>query len=166
MGELTPEYLKGLMLGTPQVGKGARNPLLGLYGIKERVQNRPGRECTRERTYPGENQDYIYCHDPRYGALTLIYLDVEIDRQAKTYPNGPRSGGDDVGTLRQHTEFSGSFYSIANNTDKVDRNHELLRCKSFFWIAATSPIFWFSQKIFYCHAQLRDANSLMSTCNI
>ena len=39
VGELTPEYLKGLIFGTPQVGKGARNPLLGLYGIKEREES-------------------------------------------------------------------------------------------------------------------------------
>ena len=71
VGELTPEYLKGLILGTPQVGKGARNPLLGLYGIKERVQQRPGREYIRERTYPGENQDYIYGHESHSNLLTI-----------------------------------------------------------------------------------------------
>ena len=56
MGELTPEYLKELILGTPQVGKGARNPLLGLYGIKEREEsnidpgeNVSGKERIRER---------------------------------------------------------------------------------------------------------------------
>ena len=37
-------------------------------------------------------------------------------------------------------ELSGSFYSIANNAGKVDRNYELLGFKSFcFWLAATSP---------------------------
>ena len=51
VGELTPEYLKGLILGTPQVGKGARNPLLGLYGIKEREESNKD----RERMYPGKN---------------------------------------------------------------------------------------------------------------
>ena len=56
VGELTPDYLKGLILGTPQVGKGARNPLLGLYGIKEREEsnkdpgeNVSGKERIRER---------------------------------------------------------------------------------------------------------------------
>ena len=56
MGELTPEYLKGLILGTPQVGEGARNPLLGLYSIKEREEsykdpgeNVSGKERIRER---------------------------------------------------------------------------------------------------------------------
>ena len=56
MGELTPEYLKGLILETPQVGKGARNPLLGLYVIKEREEsnkdpgeNVSGKERIRER---------------------------------------------------------------------------------------------------------------------
>ena len=56
VGELTPEYLKGLILGTPQVGKGALNPLLGLYGIKEREEsnidpgeNVSGKERIRER---------------------------------------------------------------------------------------------------------------------
>ena len=28
-------------------------------------------------------------------------------------------------TLRQHIEFSGSLYSVANNAGKVDRNYEL-----------------------------------------
>ena len=53
---MTPEYLKGLILGTPQVGKGARNSLLGLYGIKEREEsnkdpgdNVSGKERIRER---------------------------------------------------------------------------------------------------------------------
>ena len=56
VGELTPEYLKGLILGTPQVGKGAQNPLLGLYGIKDREEsnkdpgeNVSGKERIRER---------------------------------------------------------------------------------------------------------------------
>ena len=56
MGELTPEYLKGLILGTPQVGKGAQNPLLGLYCIKEReeshkdpAENVSGKKRIRER---------------------------------------------------------------------------------------------------------------------
>ena len=31
------------------------------------------------------------------------------------------------------------FYSVANNTSKVDRNYELLGFKSLFWRAATSP---------------------------
>ena len=31
VGELTPENLKGLILGTPQVGKGAQNRIL--YGF-------------------------------------------------------------------------------------------------------------------------------------
>ena len=54
--ELTPEYLKGLILGTPHVGKGARNTLLGLYGSKEREEsnkdpgeNVSGKERIRER---------------------------------------------------------------------------------------------------------------------
>ena len=33
----------------------------------------------------------------------------------------------------------GQFYSVANNTGKVDRNYELLGFKSLFWRAATSP---------------------------
>ena len=32
---------------------------------------------------------------------------------------------DDVGTLSQHIEFSGSLYSVANNAGKVDSNYEL-----------------------------------------
>ena len=28
---------------------------------------------------------------------------------------------------------------VANNTGNVDRNYELLRFKSFFWLVATSP---------------------------
>ena len=51
VGELTPEYLKGLILGTPQVGKGARNPLLRLYGIKEREESKKN----PERMYAGKN---------------------------------------------------------------------------------------------------------------
>ena len=64
VGELTPEYLKGLNLGTPQVGKGARNPLLGLYCIKERE------ESNKERMYPGkklsgrESGLYIWSRKP------------------------------------------------------------------------------------------------------
>ena len=50
MGVLTPEDLKGLILGTPQVGKGARNPLLGLYGIKEREESNISKKIN-----PGEN---------------------------------------------------------------------------------------------------------------
>ena len=37
--------------------------------------------------------------------------------------------GDDVGTLRQHVGFSESFYSVANNAGKVDRNYEFLGFK-------------------------------------
>ena len=46
VGELTLEYLKGLILGSPHVGKGARNPLPGIYGIKEREESNKD---------PGEN---------------------------------------------------------------------------------------------------------------
>ena len=60
-------------------------------------------------------------------------------------------------TLRQHIEFSGSFYSAANNTGKVDRNYELLGFKSFLGLRKLRqpvlprlPIIWFSRKIFYC----------------
>ena len=56
VGELTPEYLNELILGTPQAGKGVRNPLLGLYGIKEREESNidpgekvSGKERIRER---------------------------------------------------------------------------------------------------------------------
>ena len=52
-------------------------------------------------------------------------------------------------------EFLGSFYSVANNAGKVDRNYELLEFKSFFglWqlrqpVLPRLPIFWFSRKIF------------------
>ena len=73
VGELTPEYLKGLILGTPQVGKGARNPLLGLYGIKEREESNidPGEKVSGKRTYPGENQVYIYGHESHSNLLTI-----------------------------------------------------------------------------------------------
>ena len=83
VGELTPEYLKGLILGTPQVGKGARNPLLGLYGIKEREEsnkdpgeNVSGKERIRERIrtiYMATKAIPIYLPLPR-GELTPEYL--------------------------------------------------------------------------------------------
>ena len=44
-----------------------------------------------------------------------------------------------LGTLGQYTEFSGSLNSVANNTGKADRSYELLRFKSLFGLAATSP---------------------------
>ena len=46
MGEVTSEDLEGLIFGPPQVGKGARNILLGLYGFKEREETNKD---------PGEN---------------------------------------------------------------------------------------------------------------
>ena len=50
MGELNTDYLKGLILGTPQVGKVAHNTLLGLYGIKEREEtNKDPRENVSEK---------------------------------------------------------------------------------------------------------------------
>ena len=78
MGALTPEYLKGLILGTPQVGKGTRNPLLGLYGIKERQESNidPG-----ENVSGRESGLYIWpqkAFPPTYhclvGELTPEYL--------------------------------------------------------------------------------------------
>ena len=51
VGDLTPEYLKGLILGTPQVGKGARNL--------------------------GENQDYIYVHESHSNLLTIASWGVD-----------------------------------------------------------------------------------------
>ena len=64
-----------------------------------------------------------------------------------------------MGTLHQHIEFSGSFYDVVNNADKVDHNYELLGFKFFFVFGLRQlrqpvlprlPIFWFSRKIFYC----------------
>ena len=54
VGELSPEYLKGVILGTPQVRKGALNPLLGLSVLKKESNTDPGenvtgKECIRER---------------------------------------------------------------------------------------------------------------------
>ena len=82
MGELTSEYLEGLILGTPQVGKGAWNLILGLYGIKEREETK-----TRKRMYPEKNVSgresvlYIWSRkafQPTYhclvGELTTEYL--------------------------------------------------------------------------------------------
>ena len=40
----------------------------------------------------------------------------------------------------QHTELSVSFYSVANNTSKVDRNYELLGFKSFFFLLAATSL--------------------------
>ena len=73
MGKLTSEYLKGLILGTPQVGKGARNPLLGLYGIKEREESNkdPGENISGKERSRGENQDYIYGHESHSNLLTI-----------------------------------------------------------------------------------------------
>ena len=36
-------------------------------------------------------------------------------------------------------QFSGSFYSVANNAGKSDLRYELLRFKSLFGLVATSP---------------------------
>ena len=78
VGELTPEYLKGLILGTPQVGKGAWNHLLGLYGIKEREESNidPG-----ENVSGRESGLYIWPRKPfkptyhcLVGELTTEYL--------------------------------------------------------------------------------------------
>ena len=83
VGELTAEYLKGLIWGTPQVGKGAQNPLLGLYGIKEREEsnkdpgeNESGKERIRERIriiYMATKAIPTYLPLPR-GELTPEYL--------------------------------------------------------------------------------------------
>ena len=51
MGEVTPEYLKGLILGTRQVGKGARILYWGYRVLKK--EKSPTK--TRERMYPGKN---------------------------------------------------------------------------------------------------------------
>ena len=66
MGELTPEYLKGLILETPQVGKGARNPLLGLYGIKEREESNkdPGENVSGKERIRRESGLYICPRKP------------------------------------------------------------------------------------------------------
>ena len=74
-------------------------------------------------------------------------------------------------TLRQHIEFLRRVYVVTHNAGKVDRNCELLGILVMFGLRQLRqsallrlPIFWFSRKIFYC--QLRDANSIMSTCDI
>ena len=58
--------------------------------------------------------------------------------------------------IDQHIKFAGSFYSVANNAGKVDRNYELLGLKVFFGLRQLrqpvfprSPIFWFSQKKYF-----------------
>ena len=76
-GGVDPKYLKGLILGIPKVGKGARNPLLGLYGIKERAESNKnpgenvfGKENIRERIrtiYMATKAIPIYLPLPRGG---------------------------------------------------------------------------------------------------
>ena len=88
MGELTPEYLKGLILGTPQAGKGARNPFLGLYGIKEReesnkdpIENVSGKERIRERfrtIYMATKAMPTYLPLPRGGFDPRVSLRVNL----------------------------------------------------------------------------------------
>ena len=66
VGELTPEYLKGLILGTQQVGKGDRNPLLGLYVIKEREESNkdPGENVSGKNVSGRESGLYIWPRKP------------------------------------------------------------------------------------------------------
>ena len=65
--------------------------------------------------------------------------------------------GKDVGTLRQHIEFSRRFYIVTNNAGKVGRNWELQGILGMFRLRQLRqpalprlPIFWFSRKIFDC----------------
>ena len=62
LGEEFTLCLKGSILGTPEIGKGAWLSFLGVIRKKERKKRYIwlGRECIRERMYPGDNQDYIY----------------------------------------------------------------------------------------------------------
>ena len=79
MGELTPEYLKGIILGIPKVGKGSRNPLLGSYGIKEREEtNKDPRENESEKERIRERIRTIY----------------RVTKAIPTYLPLPRGGGD------------------------------------------------------------------------
>ena len=62
LGEEFTLCLKGSILGTPEIGKGAWLSFPGVIRKKERKKRYIwlGRECIRERMYPGENQGYIY----------------------------------------------------------------------------------------------------------
>ena len=79
VGELTPEYLKGFILGTPQVGKGARNPLVELYGIKEREES---------NIDPGEN---VSGKERILERISTIYM---ATKAIPTYLPLPRGGAD------------------------------------------------------------------------
>ena len=79
VGELTPEYLKGLILGTPQIGKGDRHPLLGLYGIKERKES---------NIDPAENVSGVERIQER---ISTIYM---ATKAISTYLPLPRGGVD------------------------------------------------------------------------
>ena len=71
-GEEFPLCLKGSILGTPEIGKGAWLSFPGVIRKKERKKKDIwlGRECIRERMYPGENQDYIYTDKTYSNILT------------------------------------------------------------------------------------------------
>ena len=72
--------------------------------------------------------------------------------------------------LRQHIKFSRHFYNVANSADKklIVRIVRILvnfGLRQLHQLALLRlPIFWFSRNIFYF--DLRDVNSLMSTCDI
>ena len=73
MADLTPEYLKGLILGIPQVGKGVWITLLGYTVLRK--EKSPTK--TRERMYPGKNVSwreselYIYGQESHSNLLTI-----------------------------------------------------------------------------------------------
>ena len=101
VGELTPEYLKELILGTPQVGKGVRN--LGLYGIKEREES---------NIDPGEN---VFGKERIRERIRTIYM---ATKAIPTYLPLPRRGvdprvskrvnfGDSTGRKRGSETFTG-----------------------------------------------------------
>ena len=103
VGELTPENLKELILGTPQAGKGVRNPLLGLYGIKEREEsnkdpgeNVSGKERIRERIrtiYMARKAIPTYLQLPRGG------VDPRVSKRINF--------GDSTGRKRGSESFTG-----------------------------------------------------------
>ena len=76
VGELTPEYRKGLILGSPHVGKGARNPLLGIYSIKEI------KESNKD---PGENVSWIERIRER---IRTIYMATKAIPNYQPLPRG------------------------------------------------------------------------------
>ena len=84
------------------------NQLRTIYDLRD------GRPCVVKMTIKDKMKDLSFTSTSK----SLAKFDVLKQQSSFFYRN-------EIGALRQHTEFSRRFYSVANSAGQVDRNWEL-----------------------------------------